>query len=309
MINEALFDKYVKEFKSQNREIAKYVKEFDEYFFNFLKMAVEYVYTLYEGQGVDFSIEPCGDYFNSTYNLNMSPISYLVVYHVKRADIETYLNNKIIKNKYSSKIFNNIIVNTAVPNVPTNDEVAKQIFKFMNRFVDIASASYCNFGTIKYALEQAFTVKVVVAYKYEDGTYVFTDNNKPVVIDFNKVQENIKNKNKETKKEYTKICALFKSFETELLCADKISDILFHKNYFVEELLYNVPNELFEEKNNALKVENIIKHLIRKNLYKLVKLDGEPLTDKARIKFYRTFIKRLELFNNIGTIIINNIFN
>lgn len=309
MINLDYLEKYNKELKSQNKNVAKVVKELDNYFFGFLKMAIEYVYTLYEDKNIDFSIEPCGDYYNNTYNLNISPISYLVVYNVKRKDMQTYLNNKILKEKYTSKKLKSIIGAVPEPAFPTNDEIATRIYRFMDRFIDLDNKSFCAFGTIRYGLEKAYQVKIVVAYKYEDGTYVFTDNNKVIEIDLNKIHENIRKKDKQTGKEYTKVCALFKSFETELLCANKIEDVLMLKNYFVEQILYNVPDELFMEKDLSVKIDKIIKYLKFANVYKFKNLDDSLITDKARISYIKKFIKRMSVFNNIGTSILLNIFN
>lgn len=308
MINNEFIEKYVKELKSQNKQVAKVVKELDDYFFNFLKMSLEYVFTLYEDKDISFSIEPCGDYYNNTYHLNLSPITYLVTYNVKRQDMQEYLNNKILKERYTTKYLQKIIGNTPAPNLPTNSEIATRIYKFMDRFIDLDNKSFCKFGTIRYGLERSYNVKIVVAYKFEDGSYVFTDNNKYIEIDFQKVQKNIKSKEKETKKGFSKLCALFKSFETELLCAQKISEVNFQRNYFVEELLYNLPNDIFLENDVSLQIGQAIKYLTRMNLYKLKRLDDEPLTDRVRINYYKNFIKHMKLFNEIGTSIILQIF-
>lgn len=309
MINKELLDKYTKEIKKQNKEVAKVIKEIDNYFFGIIKMGLEYICTTMNNDDYNFSIEPCGDYYNNTYYLNLMPVNYLIVYHVKRATVENYLTNKMLQEKYNAKIYNKLIGNTNLPGFPTNEDIALRLYKFIDKFIDLNNKSFCKFGTIRYGLEDAYQVKIAVAYKYEDGTYIFTDNNKTITIDFTLVQENLKKKEKETKKSFNEVCALFKGFESELLCHQKIEDILFLKNYFVEELLYNVPSELFLEKDLAVKIDNIVKYLKFINVYKLKMLDDNLLKDKARIKFYKLFIKRLNLFNDIGTSLLLNIFN
>ncbi len=308
MINSEILENYVKELKSQNKKIAKVVRELDSYFFNFLKMAVEYVFSLYEDKDMHFTIEPCGDFYNNTFHLQISPITYLVVCHVKRQELQHYLSKQALFEKYKNKYLSRFITDYEKPNFPTNEEIANIIHRFMGNFIELPNRSFCKYGTIRYGLENSFQVKIVVGYKYEDDTYVFTDNNKTVEIDFKKVQDNIKNKEKQTNKGFSKVCALLKSFETELLCAEKIYDVLIHKHYFVEELVYNIPNDILMEKNDTKLVANTLDYIAKINPYKLVKLNDEKLIDKARISYYKVFIKRMKLFNQVGTCVLLNIF-
>lgn len=79
--------------------------------------------------------------------------------------------------------------------------------------------------------------------------YNFQIKGKNYAFNFDLMHINLQNKNKQTKGSFVKLIKLYKICERELKLIDKLSINASKTLYFYENLLYSLPNELFESKN------------------------------------------------------------
>lgn len=130
--------------------------------------------------------------------------------------------------------------------------------------------------SIKVNIEGNFWADVVPAFQYYNwqfvdtkpkvikGIYLETENGEPIINFPNQHQNNGQKKSNETNEVSREMVRVFKNVKTYLV-ENQLIDKIVAPSYFIENLIYNVPNEYFT-KNLQETFLNILNHLIQSNI-------------------------------------------
>lgn len=223
-------------------------------------------------------------------------------------DLVIKLTDYIKSNIDLTTMFKNI--NTPSYTFPTfKEDLYKTLINFYGKDKVIIDSK-----SIKVNIEGNFWADVVPAFQYFychfvetdlrviKGIYLETENGVPIINFPNQHQKNGQRKSNETNEVSREMVRVFKNAKTHLV-QNQIIDKKVAPSYFIENLIYNVPNEYF---TNYLQETflNILNHLIKSNIetFKCQNDQDDIFGDKIwhwNIKDAHTFIKAvLELWES-----------
>ena len=235
---------------------------------------------------------PFGDYISDTI-CDTSIVDFYVVYRTKRENV----NFAVVYEKQTKKgkrvsTYQSIVGGATVKNVMQAEDVAKRISYFLEQSV-ACSQMYQRRNEIVFNLSNDLTARITVCYDFElkNGDFRQRKVNRWININPTKYLSKIEEKNEQTNNNYSKFVMLFKALEIELIILEK-SQLLISKNGFVENLLYNVPNELFIGTNMQV-LNQILNYLKLKNLdnYELISETGK-MFNKQDLIYSKNYAKQ-----------------
>lgn len=252
---------------------------------------------------------------NDSFKINTNfadyePLNFYIVFNSTREVLNYDLatiekNNKKKKKKKPKQSILSKILGTndsVLENSPktTATDLGYLIMNELRDYISTEDRVFALNGTVKLKLkEDKIIANIIMAYKFDNDNlyhisypYVFT-------INLNSYIENMLKKDIETKGRFSLFCKIVKFFEIELVYMDKTDSVYCFKNGFVENLFFNIPNNLFVKNNNTTLL-NIINFLKLANLNKFVLADGTnaQLFDNAdyTVNDAKNFVKKIIYF-------------
>lgn len=257
--------------QNNDNTASKQVKVYNDFFETMQDIANEYFGDLNSGY---LSIFPCGDLLTNTLSEN-SLVEFYVIYQTDRDNVNFAVVNEKINRKGKKRIstYSRIMGSAKKEGVLQAEEVAERISYHLKSKVGNIETIFQRRNQIMIKLYNQVIVKITVCYDLNEEYLKVRRVNKWLNIDPVKYLSNIDEKNKHTKDNFSKIVRLFKAMELELILAGE-SELLIGKNFFVENLLYNVPNEFFQGEDYEQIVNQVLIYLKNKNLNDFVLTDG-----------------------------------
>lgn len=231
-------------------------------------------------------VMPYGSYhIKSNYQL-VEPMEFYVVLHGDKEKIlsreaqqrQENLNYKKHKKNSSSSIKNvyqNILSGSSnQEQVVTSFDVAKTIMNQMQKYLGEDDVVYFknNVVFVRFHTKDELQILAVISvvYEFEDGLFEFKKYGLSTAEYSQDIIKNILTKNNQTNGNYILLCKLIKMLELELVLTEMSTKYLSKKSLFVEHLLYNVPNKLFEGNDFCqifVNIVNFVKHCEIDDLY------------------------------------------
>lgn len=222
----------------------------------------------------DISIIPFGDFITNTFYDN-SLIEFLIVYHTARENIDFTVPARRITKKGKVKLstYQQVVGAPINKGIIQAEEITSRFANYLKGVIAPNQKIYCKYNTIMLKINQQLNAKITVCY---DAGF---DKNKLLVRRINTwtyinpyiYLDKIEQKNTETNNNYSRFVKLFKALELELIIAQE-SKLLIGKNHFVENLLYNVPSNLFLDEDLVV-INNIMFYLKNVNPKQLKLID------------------------------------
>ena len=237
-------------------------------------------------------LETYGDYFVNTFNQQISPLTYVVLL---KEDKGTAKSKIYYSNKKSLFKRNKLLTNSTVSIQPSNYELANLLTNSLNTKMGDSAKLFTKFGTIRITYK-GFNIKIIVGYEYEKGECEFTDNSRTQTLYLDKAKKNLQTKMKQTNYTYCDICRLLKTFELEMLLANKTIRYFSLSTMFVETIIYNVPNEILKSEDIFDSYVKTMNYLELAKLSDFKYLDDSIIKDEVYLKNIRTFILKMKYF-------------
>lgn len=231
------------------------------------------------------SIMPVGDFLNHS-NYGNTIVEFLVIYQTDRDNINFSVVAQKTTKKGKTKVstYQQIMGSAVNKGVMQAEQVAERFAFYLKTTCPNISKIYFKRNQIMIRLTNNVVVKITVCYDFgaNNGDLVCRRVNVWYNLNPVKFTENIEQKNRQTNNNYLKVVKLFKAFELELIIA-KQSELLIGRNSFVENFIYNVPNEIFSEPNDIVMVQNVITYLQNKKFNTFVMADecGNMFNEKS----------------------------
>jgi|LGVF01.2.fsa_nt_gb hypothetical protein len=229
---------------------------------------------------------------------NLKANSPLVVFVSLRSD-----KNKILAFEASERMNkrSKVYAQLATKGVLTDKALAEKLFAGLMKQFNADSKGFITDNIIILNVQGLIKLKVIVGYNYEGNfeyNYLgenFCEDHLQIIKAFDKKERNAKH--------FIDMARIIKSIELELLKLDKTQIKTFDKLYFVEHLLFNVPDELFETEefyDSFIKILNYLKNVNLKD-FKFAGSGEFMFTDKIKNAYYNALetnclIKMLEYF-------------
>lgn len=231
------------------------------------------------------SIMPVGDFLNHS-NYGNTIVEFLVIYQTDKDNINFSVVAQKTTKKGKTKVstYQQIMGSAVNKGVMQAEQVAERFAFYLKTTCPNIYKIYFQRNQIMIRLTNNVVVKITVCYDFgaNNGDLVCRRVNVWYNLNPVKFTENIERKNSQTNNNYLKIVKLFKAFELELIIA-KQSELLIGRNSFVENFIYNVPNEIFCEPNDLVMVQNVITYLQNKKFNTFVMADecGDMFNEKS----------------------------
>ena len=142
-----------------------------------------------------------------------------------------------------------------------------------------------------------------------NAAYNFQIKGKNYVFDFDLLAQNLKKKDKETKGNFVKLIKFYKVAERELALIKKLYSNASKTLYFYENLLYSLPNEVFESKNvfdNFVASFEYLKKILKYDDFDLLKNAEEKPLFVEENEEYQLFAKYYITRNDLKLVLKQN---
>lgn len=279
--------------------------------FEVLKQVVDNIKIKYPT--LDLSIEPSGSFATQTNYANYEPLEFFVVNKSDQMTLQQDLlnMNKKKKKKKKSSIYADITGSSNYSNVLTNTDIAvivmHELKKYCPTTVKLASIN----GTIKVKFEEEkLFSNITLAYKTDNTDtihfvkkpYVFSLNNRSYI-------NNTLKKEMETKGIFSYLCRFIKFVEIEFIVLNKSETFYSLLSGFSENILYNMPNNLFVE-NKLQSINNMLNFLKFADYTKFILADDSNRlmfeTNDYKINAVKLLLEKLVYFyNNFDLMYLN----
>lgn len=202
-------------------------------------------YRMKEGE---LSVVSCGDFAYDSIS-QLSLLEYYIVYHTNPEYIDrTCVFRDEKTNKKRMTTYEKITMSS---NLNTNsylqaEDIAKKVAEELKRIISPSQKLYQKRNQMMLKMNDETYAKITVCYDFDDENenYLVRRVSAWNNINLIKLKENIEKKNTETNGQYLRVVRLLKALEIELI-AQEISNLHIGRNLFVENFIYNVPNDLF----------------------------------------------------------------
>ena len=257
-------------------------------------------------------VVPYGSYaIKSNYQL-VEPMEFFVVLpsdKEKVVEIEAQqkraMNSQKKKKNSIKSIYQSLTSASSMENYSQNQtafDVAKIITTQLQKYLNSDDRAFFknNVVFIKLHIDEKTDISAVVyiGYQFENNEIEFSKFGYKTKEDITQTMASIMQKNNETNGNFLLLCKLIKMLELELVLNQDSNVYLSKKSIFVENLLYNIPNEFFDGNDYSkmfTNVTNYLKHADSQNFY----IAGNPeqkMFDKYgyySITFFNSIQKKL----------------
>ena len=268
-------------------------------------------------QEQNVSIIPYGCFALKNNYQFLEPMEFYVVMPASTQILERERQQKIEQTKKKKESVKNIyanIIGDSKNKSMTAIDVAGIIMRELQNYLDESDKIYYknNVVFVKFDLDEetSVTINIFVGYDFDNSGnieltklgYKLTEN--PLMI-----LKQIQQKNLETNGNYLLLCKLIKMLELELVLAEKSNVYLSNKTLFVENVLYNVPNQFYNTNDFFFLFKNIVnylKHCEVDEIFVPGKEDEPMFLEYSfyNAKQFKSFIKKIEfLYKNTDTLI------
>ena len=283
-MEESLISQFAEE-KSKEK-----VQEFYETTLSILTSALNDLKEEFSDIAIDYSntkIFPIGDYTNDTFIDQTGELEIVIATSDPQIAI---LNSTYIKNISEAKRKKQ---KEAISNKGTLDYV-------INKYI-IALTKYFNETTILLMVSEGIKVLCLKEYNFKIlikfATYSETDSD-AILSFWDPIQKNIKKvnlflynekmeeKNKLTHGNYKKLVRIFKNIRKNILINKwAVSSDL--NKYFVELIIYNIPNSIMQDENIVVVFKKAINYLDNCNILNFLSFDGRKISsfDLAHVSY------------------------
>ena len=255
----------------------------------------------------NISVMPFGCYSIKNNYQSFEPMEFYCVLKSNRDILqkenlqkEAQIKNK--KKKTIKKIYQEIL-STSKPEDQTSIDMAKLISQKFQLYVDVEDKvlqkNNVIFVKFNYSDDIQISVVIYVVYDFDgDGIVEFSKLGFQTKQNPIEIISNIQQKNVRTNGNYLLLCKLIKMLELELILSNRSNVNLSSKTFFVENILYNVPDrffagdefsEIFSQLVNYLSVCSIENILIPDSTNtKMFKLNGYYANHE-----YESFVRKI----------------
>ena len=169
---------------------------------------------------------------------------------LQKENLQKEAQKKGKKKKKSVKKIYQEILSTVKPEDQTSIDMAKLIAQKFQLYVDaedkVMQKNNVIFVKFNYNDDTKISVVIHVVYDFDgDGIVEFAKLGFPTKQNPVEIIANIQQKNIRTNGNYLLLCKLIKMLELELILANRSNVVLSAKTFFVENILYNVPDRFF----------------------------------------------------------------
>lgn len=234
-----------------------------------------------------------GDHVLQTNFQTISPLVVFVSLKQKRKDILAYKQMQKLKRR-AKKLF-------APISVITDELVAGLLFTELQNYLETKDKLYVSKNVIMVNIVNHIKIKIIVGYNF-DGSFEYEYIGKQYKENFLEFLEKMDKKDAQTKHFFDMI-RILKSMEIELFNLGYLKDKYFDAYNFVENLVYNVPNELLSDDSFYEAFLKTINYLKNADLTKFVQTDNTPMFEHSKNARYdlikaKYFIKAILYFYN-----------
>lgn len=252
--------------------------------------------TLYNLNEESTRIFPMGDYTNDTFVDESGELEIVI------ASSNPQL---IVENENFSKLYQDAKTKKQREKISNNGTFDKIIYDFTNiltkYFNNTTYLIVCSDGIKVLCLEE-YGFKMLIRFatysEYDSGVLLnFWDaiqkRSKPIDLFF--YNENIEKKDKQTNGNYKKIVRLFKNLRKSILMKKWAMSSQLNK-YFVELIIFNVPNDLLQGQDIVRVFYKVFNYLENCNLNNFVSFDGKKITSFSFAKISYSSINNFIYF-------------
>ena len=254
------------------------------------------------------TVFPFGDYISNTGYEN-SQIEFYIIYKTDRENINLAVTSQKVTKKGKVKVstYQQIMGGATNKGIMQAEQVAERFDAYLRAQMPSIAKIYTKRNQIMIRFAQNVVAKITICYDFGNEDFLCRRVNTWVNVNPTKYLDNIDKKNEQTKQNFGKVVKLFKALELELLLAEE-TELYIGKNGFVENYLYNIPNNLFLENNNYVMIQNIITYMLNKKPNNFMLADETDLmfNDKSlySIKLAKQFVNKIRYaFENFEQII------
>lgn len=245
------------------------------------------------------SVVPVGDFMTRTLYEN-SMVEFLVVYQTLRENIDFSVVAQKVNRKGKVKVstYQKIMGGATNKGIMQAEQVAERFGAQLRVQMPAIQKLYTKRNQIMIRFADNKMAKITVCYKFDvENDLVCRRINAWYKLNSAKFMQNLELKNKQTRKRFVEVVKLFKALEIELIIADE-SSLIIGKNGFIENYLYNIPNDLFLEKDKFVMIKNIITYMKNKNPKDFVLADETDLMFNEKSlylkKHAKQFVNKIE---------------
>lgn len=256
----------------------------------------------------EFKIYGADDYLFGTSYEEDSHIRYFVAVTLNDnslTSINSYIRPKKNKKKKSTRqqLMENIS-GISSKKVPYIQDFAQNLCMELKKYADIEKVASNN-CTILFSVKN-YVVEIIVCYELVEDVLTYLKGEKVYKLNPNNLYGNILSKKQQTSDNYLKMCKIFKALEKEVVYAG-ISDIyIAKKDGLVENLLYNVPSNLYEDDCNLCFLKTCTYLINCKDFKNFKTIDGYDMFDEVnyKIKVAKNLSRKIMYaYNNFDKII------
>ena len=233
-----------------------------------------------------FFIYPIGEYDYGTTIEELIPYKIVFEYSCKKSKLTQRINYLKLRAKKKLSMKNQIIMKSmedSTSKVFTNSELAQLIENFIKKS-DLEAMTTIKQNSVLIRIkreEKIYDFVVIIAYKFEKeedldiegNNIVFKYKSQTYEMDYEKFITNLETKQEETNGIYLDMIVLYKYMEFYLLLENKVNYKTLTEFNLYENLLYNVPNDLYTEDLYQTTI-NTLNFIYNANPKNLITVDG-----------------------------------
>lgn len=242
------------------------------------------------------AVVPFGDYLMDTYYDN-SIVDFYIVYKINRSEVDfSVVDRKQSKKGSKVSLYSSIMNAPVVTGTIQAEQIASQLKNFlMTKFN--AQKMFQKRNQIILKLTDVVNARITICYDLGEQDDLLTVRKVNIWKNINLTQffNNIEKKEAETNQNFHKIVRIFKALEVELIIQGQ-SNVFIGKNYFVENLLYNVPSQIFLGENLEIVSKSVLTYLNNKDYktFELIDKTGKMFEqDFYSKKYEKQFINKI----------------
>lgn len=258
-------------------------------------------------------VMPYGDFIAGTH-YDASLVEFLIIYQTSKENVDfSVVAQKVTKKgKVKVSTYQQIMGGATNKGIIQAEQVAERFAYYLKNQVASIEKIYFKRNEIMLRFSNEVLAKITICYNFDQLNNDLVCRRVNTWYTFNAINylDKIQEKNKATKNNFLRIVKLFKALELELLIAQE-SQLYIGKNQFVENFVYNVPNQIFMEANDEILVQNVITYLLNKKHKNFMLVDGSDkmFNEKSlySLNEAKQFANKIKYaYDNFEEIVANN---
>lgn len=258
-------------------------------------------------------VMPYGDFIAGTHYDN-SLVEFLIIYQTSRENIDLSIVAQKVTKKGKVKVstYQQIMGGATNKGIIQAEQVAERFAYYIKNQIASIDKIYFTRNEIRIRFSNNMLAKIIVCYDFNqpDNNLVCRRINTWYTFNAINYLEKIQEKNEITKNNFLRIVKLFKVLELELLIAQE-SQLYIGRNQFVENFVYNVPDQIFMEANDEILIQNVMTYLLNKSHADFMLIDGcgQMFNDKSlySLNEAKQFAKKIKYaYDNFDEIVANS---